>query len=140
MIKQTNDKFEPILFIAKYNEETVYIDDKKEFEEILEEELGELPIIVYEDIILTEEQQARLELMNSMSDISLDEARDYIMDGIIGNSLSFKYLNLKNKNNDLELQNSSLMLELAQGKSKIEELEMKNSMILMELATIKGGD
>lgn len=113
MIKQVNNTFQPISFIAMYDEEITYVDDKAEFERMLEEQLGELPTIAYEDIVLTAEQQARLDKVKDLSNISLDEVRDYVEHSIEPKCDSYNLIKKDDQIEDLNGMVAELTIALA---------------------------
>ena len=104
MIRRTSDGFFVMSYKANYEydgeEVEIHLDDKDEFEEQLKERIAieedkdiedvELPDITYEEVELTEEQQARFDEIKEVEGISLDEVRDYTKDGTTSDSIAFK--------------------------------------------------
>lgn len=111
MIYQTNNEFKVIPFKALVNDEEFFILNKEEFEENLKQSLAmeqnveinevTLPIINYTDVLLAEDQEKRFNEIKNIQEISLDEARDYVISNKTGNSLAFKTFLLEKDNADL---------------------------------------
>ena len=103
MIKQINQTFDLVKYTAIVNGVSQFVDSKEDFEKHLTEleiidaeseamEQGlpfdrdsfepTLPPIEYTENTLTEEQQERLNYINEFETITLDEARDYVMNNV----------------------------------------------------------
>ena len=106
MIYQLNHEFKTFKFKTVINNELHYLNDKEEFEEQFEELPSQL---VYEDVILTEEQQERFESVVGIKDITLDEVVAYTVDGIEPTNPYYQIDKLKKDNEDLTIALAELL-------------------------------
>lgn len=131
MIYQNNDTFKVFPFVAEFDSEIHYIDDKEEFEKgllrkirmdkiidgtYIEDEVLNLPTITYSDFSLSDEQQARFDEITTYSTVTLDDVSDYVFNGLTKNmefNLNREINSLKDKNTSLEEENTSLKNDMA---------------------------
>ena len=106
MIYQLNHEFKTFKFKTVINNELHYLNDREEFEEQFEELPSQL---VYEDVILTEEQQERFERVVGIKDITLDEVVAYTIDGIEPTNPYYQIDKLKKDNEDLTIALAELL-------------------------------
>jgi len=109
MIYQSDNKFLVIPFKAIYQENEEYILNKEEFENnllmnlMLEDPKAVLPEIIYEDISLTIDQQKRYEEVKNIEKLTLDEVRNYVVDGTIPENPVYRVIQLENLLTDVIL-------------------------------------
>ena len=106
MLYQLNHEFKIFKFKTVINNELHYLNDKEEFESQFEE----LPAqVVYEDVILTKEQQERFERVAGVKGITLDEVVAYTINGEEPSNPYYQIMKLKRENEDLAIALAEIM-------------------------------
>ena len=136
MIKQIGQTFELIKYTAIVNGNSQFVDSKEDFERNLTEheiikaeseamEQGlpfnrdsfepPLPPIEYTENTLTEEQQERLDYINEFETITLDEAREYVVNNVEPTSNTEYQLSVKDKQiDDLNSLVGELLMQIVE--------------------------
>ena len=136
MIKQINKNFELVKYTATINGNATLVDSKEDFErqlremETLNAEIEAmkqglpfdrdsfeptLPPIEYTENTLTEEQQERLDYINEFETITLDEAREYVVNNVEPTSNTEYQLSVKDKQiDDLNSLVGELLMQIVE--------------------------
>ncbi len=144
MIKQVGNTFELVAHSAVVDGVTYLVDNKEDFERMLREQIimtaemdalseGQpfdrenfqvtLPAISYTDNTLTAEQEARLVEINTYNTITLDEARDYVVDNVTPEFNS-------------EFKIKTLTQQLEAKSLEVESLQVLNRQSLLAIAEV----
>lgn len=105
MIYQLNHDFFVYSFKTVIDGQEYYLDDKDEFER----ELNLPAHPVYEDVVLTQEQKERFELVAGVKGITLDEVVAYTINGEEPSNPYYQIMKLKRENEDLTIALAEIM-------------------------------
>lgn len=136
MLKQVGETFGLIRYTAIVNGDSQFIDSKEDFENLLvelETEKAEteaikqglpfdrnsfvptLPPIEYTENTLSEEQQKRLDYINEFETITLDEAKEYVLNNIEpANNTEYQLLVRDKQIDDLNSLVGDLLMQIVE--------------------------